>query len=116
MPEFTYAGPGDRVYTESKDAHDRHLGLVVHGDIRELDEAPDHMWHPATDEDRSALAARSEAAADAEAGEDRGEDESGPPVADELTGPDGEGTENPQPARTGRKRTQPDDKDATPDA
>lgn len=103
MPDHTYSGPGDRVYPETRDARGQHLGMVEPGEIRDLDQAPDHLWHETTDEDRAArtavLAEREQAARDAE--------ESGAEGGTAAEGSSGGQPENPpqDPApKTGRRR------------
>jgi hypothetical protein len=44
MPAYVYTGPSPVVYPETRDAHDRHLGQVEPGDIRDFDEPPDSVW------------------------------------------------------------------------
>jgi hypothetical protein len=51
VPDFTYQGPGERVYPESRDSRGVNLGLVTPGDIRDLDEAPDGMWLPLSEDE-----------------------------------------------------------------
>jgi hypothetical protein len=68
MPEYVYTGqPG--MYPMGRDAKGTLLGAVETGDVRDLDEAPDHQWRPVTDEERArtAVADAERAAAEAEA-------------------------------------------------
>jgi hypothetical protein len=46
MPDFTYAGPGGRIYPESRDSEGEMVGAVEPGDTRDLDEAIDQFWFP----------------------------------------------------------------------
>jgi hypothetical protein len=59
MPEFTYAGPGGRAYTELRDEDGVITGLVEPGDTRNLAEAPDQFWLPADEKDAKPAAAGS---------------------------------------------------------
>ncbi len=76
MPLFEYAGPGPRVYPETRDAAGANLGEVRTGDRREFNAAPDQWWVPAGD---------------------AGQDEDDPGDGSEDTGTDPEG-DAPDPA------------------
>jgi hypothetical protein len=60
MPEHVYTAPYPGVFPHQRDGLNVPLGHVEPGDIRELDEPLDHRWREATDEDRAALAERTE--------------------------------------------------------
>jgi len=69
VADFTYCGPGERTYPETRDAEGRNLGVARPGDIRPFTVAPDQFWRETADEDREALAARDAPAASEEGGE-----------------------------------------------
>ena len=46
MPLFEYAGPGPRVYPETRDAKGANLSEIQVGDRREFDAPPDQWWVP----------------------------------------------------------------------
>lgn len=49
MPSYEFAGPGQHVYPESRDANSRPLGTVDPGDRRLFDDGPpDHLWAEVT--------------------------------------------------------------------
>jgi hypothetical protein len=77
MPGYIFTGPYESVYPESRHADGSNVGTVEPGEIRDLNEAPDHLWRLATDEDRSARAAALMARA---AGTSEGAVDSGQPA------------------------------------
>jgi hypothetical protein len=88
VPDFTFCYPQPMTYTEGRDAAGRHLGTVRPGDIRDLAEAPDHMWRETTDEDRALAAAEAHEAEEAAEDEHgRSEDESSQPEPDQAAAP-----------------------------
>lgn len=63
VADFTYCGPGERTYPETRDAEGRNLGVARPGDIRPFTAAPDQFWRQTADGDRAALEARDAPAA-----------------------------------------------------
>jgi hypothetical protein len=57
MPGYIFTGSYESVYPESRHSDGSNVGTVEPGEIRDLTQAPDHLWRLATDEDRSARAA-----------------------------------------------------------
>ena len=97
MPEQIYTGLTDWYYPATRDARDIPLGTVEPDDIRDLDEAPDRMWRPVTDEDRERIAAK-KAAADAPQDQPEDEDSSGTDEADDDPPPPASTPPGPVPA------------------
>jgi hypothetical protein len=54
MPEFTFAGPSARAYTESRCTDGEPVGTVEPGDIRDLPEPLDEHWQPVSGDDSTA--------------------------------------------------------------
>jgi hypothetical protein len=88
MPGYRFTWPTALTYPENRDAAGFPLGLVNPGDVRDLDEAPDHLWLPLSDEEeQQRLAGLAAAETATPAGAGAGEPDDSPGGGDPGTPP-----------------------------